>query len=160
MNPTPEGEMQNQSIEDAISEAEAAEDAGDLDGALAVYARAIAAYPDSPDLHYLRGRCLFGLDRYPEAIADLTRALALQPRFLSAFMFRALARYATGDHRGAIADNTAALTFADIEPDVVARLYYARAMSHEALGEAEEAEQDFDAARRYDPDGENDPRGE
>ena len=141
-----------------IERAHAAEDAGEHERALDIYTTAIVEHPDSPDLHYFRGRCLFQLGRYTEALPDLTRALELQPVFLSAYCFRALVRYMTGDHRGAIADNTAALEFSDIEPDFLARLFYARAMSYRALGDVELAEQDFEAAKLHDPAGQHAPR--
>lgn len=150
--------MERPDANTAVERAHAAEDAGEHERALDIYTTAIGEHPDSPDLHYFRGRCLFQVRRYPDALADLTRALELQPVFLSAYCFRALVRYVTGDHRGAIADNTAALEFSDIEPDFLARLFYARAMSYRALGETELAEQDFEAAKLYDPAGEHDPR--
>ena len=142
----------------AIDLANTAEEAGAFDRALNIYSRAIVKHPDNPDLHYLRGRCLFHLKRYPEALTDLTRTLDLQPAFVSAYMFRALIRYVTGDHRGAIADNTEALKSPDVEPDFRARLLYARAMSYQALSETELAQQDFEAAKIYDPAGKIAPR--
>jgi tetratricopeptide (TPR) repeat protein len=144
--------------EAVIEQAHAAEEAGDRKRALELYSRAIAQHPDNPDLYYFRGRCLFFLKRYSETIADLTQSLRLQPVFLSAYHFRALARYVTNDHRGAIDDYTEALKFDDIEPDFLARMFYARAMSHRALGETELAEQDFEAAKHHDPEGKLDPR--
>lgn len=144
--------------ESVIEQAHAAEEAGDRERALVIYSEAIPNHPDNPDLYYFRGRCLFMVDRHAEAITDLTAALRIQPAFLSAFMFRALARYATGDHRGAIEDYTEALKFDDIEPDFLARMFYARAMSYRALGETELAEQDFEAAKHHDPSGKLDPR--
>jgi tetratricopeptide (TPR) repeat protein len=144
--------------EAAIERAHAAEGAGDHQRALEIYTQALGDHSRSPDLYYFRGRCLFGLGRSADAIADLTRALELQPVFLSALLFRALARYKMGNHRGAISDNTEALKFSGIEPEFAARILYARAMSHLAIGKGELAEQDFDAARYHDPEGKFDPR--
>jgi hypothetical protein len=89
---------------------------------------------------------------------DLTRALELQPVFLSAHAFRSLARYVTEDYRGAIADVTEVLKFPDIEPQDLARHFYTRAMSYEATGDTELAAQDFEAAKLHDPDGRILPR--
>ncbi len=146
--------MSKSNPQTAIDLANTAEAAGAFDRALNIYKRAIVKHPDNPELHYLRGRCLFQLKRYPEALTDLTRTLDLQPTFVSAYMFRALVRYVTGDHSGAIADNTEALKSPDVEPEFRARILYARAMSYRALSETELAQQDFESAKVYDPTGE------
>jgi tetratricopeptide (TPR) repeat protein len=150
--------MSNANFDTTLEQAQAVEEAGDLAGALALSSEAVGEQPETPDTHYFKGPCLFQLNRYDEAIVDLSRALELQPEFLSAYSFRALARYATGDHTGAIADNTTALTFPEFDSDLEARLLYARAMSRRAVGEGELAEQDVEAARLRDPGGELDPR--
>jgi tetratricopeptide (TPR) repeat protein len=151
-------ETNHPNVDDVIARGEEAEAANLYDRAIAIYTEAIAEVPNSPDLYYYRGCCRFHLRHTPDALADLTRTLELEPRYLSAFLQRALARYVSGEHRGAIEDNTQVLTFPDLPPEIVARVFYARAMSYRALGDEARAEQDFDAGRHHDPEGRCDPR--
>jgi len=116
---------------------------------------------------------------YPAAIADADRALALNPKLGRAYNLRASARRATGDLRRAIEDFTQAialepnldnyfqrastyqklgehkLAVADFDQALAEdpqepHIYYARAQSRAALGDAAGAQADLLAGRKID----------
>jgi tetratricopeptide (TPR) repeat protein len=58
---------------------EAKREKGDLAEAVHDFTRAINQWPNYPQAIFFRGQTLVNLNRYPEALADLTRAVELDP---------------------------------------------------------------------------------
>lgn len=88
---------------------------GDSIGALAAFHKAVD-FEASPDALYGRGVMNCILRRYPEAIADLTLAIELHPRFPAALTERGLAYVKLGEIDRGIADYDAALGIDPAEP--------------------------------------------
>ncbi|MBP6629474.1 MAG: hypothetical protein KBG28_08780 [Kofleriaceae bacterium] len=91
-----------------------AELGGHEEHALADYGRSIALFDQHPGPFHLRGKLLLDQGRYPEAIADFDRMLALRPH-PEVFQLRGYARLNLGDGRTAIGD---LLASAQLAPDV------------------------------------------
>lgn len=86
----------------------------DFQNAAADSEQALLLEGDQPVAHLNRGAALVGLRRYPEAIAALDRAIALNIQPLQvAYFNRALAKEALGDVPGAYHDYKAAV---DLDP--------------------------------------------
>lgn len=109
--------------------------AGDTDGAIAAYQQCIAAAP-SAGLYNNLGTAFLRAGRYPEAIAALDTALALQPGYLRALVNLGKALREAGRIRDAIRVLREALAQ---NPDYVPALIN--------IGDALAAEHDLDAAR-------------
>jgi tetratricopeptide (TPR) repeat protein len=62
-----------------------------------VYAEALAAFPDSPELHRAAGRLLVGLKRHAEAVEALSKAVARRSNDAEALYYLGLARAALGE---------------------------------------------------------------
>ena len=60
------------------------EDPVDSAGVLQELALAEKATPEDYDVHYLRGKIYLGMNKFPEAIASLLRAIELKPTDSSA----------------------------------------------------------------------------
>jgi tetratricopeptide (TPR) repeat protein len=58
---------------------EARRDMGNLEEAIYDFTRALNQWPNYPQAIFFRGQCLAQLDRFNEALADLTRASELDP---------------------------------------------------------------------------------
>ncbi|HYW18631.1 MAG TPA: tetratricopeptide repeat protein [Nodularia sp. (in: cyanobacteria)] len=105
--------------------------------------------PDAND--YLdQGLDQYEKGNYPEAIADYTAALKINPLLVQAYYLRAIARSRLEDHRedyDAIADYTAALR---INPQLT-KVYYLRGNTHTRLGYYQEAIADYTAALKINP---------
>lgn len=87
----------------------------DGEAALAAYDAAIALDPDNAEAHMSRGVALHMIGRPGPAVAAITEALSLGPSApYVAFYYRAAAREALGDARGAYEDYRTALA---IEPN-------------------------------------------
>lgn len=153
---------------------------GDLVGALIAFGTAIERAP-SASAYYARGVANCKLRRYPQAIADLDRALELRPRFAAALTERGLARQQSGDIDRAFADYDAALAidpayglahenkgtallkqerWADAVPYLdlalritpqTPRVRYNRGIAHEWLGDLPRALRDLQDAVRSGP---------
>ncbi|GAB4114591.1 MAG: hypothetical protein Fur005_18190 [Roseiflexaceae bacterium] len=73
--------------------------------AIAAYGSALAAWPEFPLAYYRRG-LIRGreLSQYPEALADLTRAIELEPTWPEPYLERGMFQRFHGDLQAALAD--------------------------------------------------------
>lgn len=103
---------------------------------------AIKRDPRHAKLFYERGRFYSGIvDDVASALRDFDQALALDPNYADARVYRAGIRRRTGDYDGAIEDFTAALAVGDD-----ARIHVARAGAYRAKGDYAHAIADYDEA--------------
>lgn len=102
--------------------------------------------PDAA-LHYDRGKIYFRLQRYQEAVADLSAAIQLAP---SAHFYseRALAHHLNNQHAEAMADFDYALS---LEPENPFR-YSSRAFIKDRMGDTKGAIADYQKAVALDPE--------
>jgi tetratricopeptide (TPR) repeat protein len=134
------GELVNRGIEKGK--------AGDLDGAIADFNRAIELDPKDDAPYYNRAQAKWLKKDAAGAIADYTRAIELGSTNPAAYNNRGNARAEKNDRDGAIADYTRAI---ELNPNY-ARAYYNRGVAKEAKGDKAGAEADFKAAEKLDPD--------
>lgn len=97
------------------------------EAALNAFDQAIAEVADNPDLIHDRAVALFNLDRKVEAIAELDKALSLQPDYSYRYSSRAFFKVSIKDLEGARADYLKAI---ELDPD--------DAIAHNNLGLLEE----------------------
>lgn len=97
-------------------------------------------------LYYEKGRCLYLLDKYEEALVNFTRASLLEPKLYLAFKGKGDAKKSLNDYYGAIVDYTAALEIKTSNNDsedkdefVLVQLYGSRGQSLAVIGKYEEA---------------------
>jgi tetratricopeptide (TPR) repeat protein len=90
------------------AEAEEAYHFGKYEEAIAMFSEAIRLRPRLPRTYYMRAKALSGLERYGEAIRDLTIAIKLMPDWALALDERADAYQKSGLIRKAAADREAA----------------------------------------------------
>jgi tetratricopeptide (TPR) repeat protein len=124
---------------------------GDLDGALRDaddgVGRCPASSPVLPLLVTLRGQIHDKAGRRARAIADFTRAIALDPLGYDAYFRRGILRAVVGDTAGAIADYSEAMRLDPEEPEY----YIRRAELYHTLRKSELVFDDLDAAIRLAP---------
>ncbi len=106
-----------------------------LDEALEVLDRMVAARPDDVKTLLTRVNLLFLLDKDAEVIPDCERIIELEPENPAAYFQLAKARKATGDAFGAIADLTRAIAIKEDFPEA----YLSRAEILLSMGQAKEA---------------------
>lgn len=82
--------------------------------AFAAFEKAIKVLPDDPDLIHDRAVCLFNLGEKKAALAELNRALDLQPDYSYRYASRAYMRSALKDVEGAIEDYKKAI---ELDPE-------------------------------------------
>lgn len=102
--------------------------------------------PDPAQAYLDRGAWYADQAQYPQAIADLDRAIGIQPALAEAYIRRGEARYEIGDYRSSITDFTAAIDF-----DAGARAYLGRANALRDGGAPEPALADYGVAIRLSP---------
>ena len=118
--------------------------------ALRDFAQAIACRPDEPVPYLNRGDLYLRAKDgplLPEAIADFTRAAALDPQNATIHRRRAYACVQANRLLDAIESFSAALR---LEPDF-RQTYLDRGKTYQALGQDEAARQDFDRASKLPP---------
>src|SRR6266567_2305233 len=92
------------SVEDFFNRAGAKKAAGDLDGAIADYDRAIQLDPKDAAIYNNRGLAKQEKSDLDGAIADYNRVIELDPKFAKAYCDRGVAERRKGDLDGAITD--------------------------------------------------------
>jgi tetratricopeptide (TPR) repeat protein len=120
---------------------------GREDEALADFDAAIALEPEVAEFHQGRGRCL-PAERRAEALAELTRAIELDPDDAGYWTSRSFARFDAGALDDALADAERAI---ELDPRLATALM-ARGRVHEARGDLPRALADYEEAGRLDPD--------
>ena len=80
-------------------------------------------------------------------MADLTRAVAINPKFVAAYNNLGTIKLQTGDYDGAIADYTKAI---ELQPKLTVG-YVGRGLAYGQKGLSQQAQEDFDKARAIDP---------
>lgn len=88
----------------ALLEADALEEAGDLDGARARLQASFDGASEVPRFRAHLGRLLYLDEQWEDAIAEFDAALSMVPTAAATLFFRAKARYGVGDLNGAFAD--------------------------------------------------------
>lgn len=126
---------------------ERAQEADDVDGALASVNRAIELDPGMFESYVRRARMYFALEQPVPAGADLERAVSLEPRACMPYAMRAELRAISQDMKGSLDDWIAAVERA---PEHVP-LRIGRAYTLVALGQLDEALIDFDEAVKLAP---------
>ena len=81
---------------------------GDLDGAIALYSKALALKPDSPPILFVRGRAYRNKGLRDKALDDLNRAISLKPDYGDAYNQRGITYIGLEQKEKALADFTKA----------------------------------------------------
>ena len=105
--------------------------AGNYQGAVADYTKAIEINPSDADLYYYRGGAKEDLKDYQGAIADYTKAIEINPSDADWYSFRGFAKSQLEDYKGAIDDYTKAI---EIDP-LDQYFYIGRAANKVFLGD-------------------------
>ncbi len=138
--------LSEQQALDLAARGEAAQRAGRLDEAIALYSRAIASgslgLTDLAGLYSNRGSAYKQKGRLEKALADYDRAIGLDPRLFIAYNNRGQLHHQRGDYPRALADFAKAI---QLRPDYPSP-YFNRSLTYEALGKLQEALAD---ARRF-----------
>lgn len=113
-----------------------------LDQAMEWFAKAIENTPKDPEIFHDRGVCLFHLERFEEALADMDRSVELQPDYGYRYASRAFIRGAVKDIHGAIADYKKAV---ELDPED-AISYNNLGLLQEQLGYKQEAQDHYKLA--------------
>ena len=114
---------------------------GTYDQAMRHFDRAIRIWPDYAEAYLNRGLAEHGASHRLEALADLDRALDLDPRLTQAYNARGQIYLENGDVQKTIRDCSKSI---EVTPTLDA--YYQRGQAYEKLGEHRKAIADFDAA--------------
>ena len=136
-------------------------DEGNAQNALADYDTLIKRQP-TMTAYYARGNVYLQLSIQGDkkhlkfALADLNRAIALEPRFASAYISRAQTYTHLGEHTSATQDYTDTIELLTDaiqtwqgEPNAFIQLYYWRAFAHQKLGEVDKAETDVSQGHNH-----------
>lgn len=126
---------------------------GDYIGALADLNE--ASLNPTAETYYHRGCVHFILGNYSQALEDTTQTLRLNPNFASAYLYRGLTRYESGDEQGGFADfqTAAQIKPDDCEPKTsgLKYAYYIRGWALYRQGQHQAAVADFYKALKLDP---------
>lgn len=110
--------------------------------ALIAFERAFKELSEHPDFIHDRAVCLFNLGRKKEALAELNRAVGIQPDYSYRYASRAYMRNALKDIHGAIADYKKAI---ELDPEDAISMNNL-GMLEEQLGYTQEARERFQLA--------------
>lgn len=133
--------------EEALRQALAAHQAGELAEAVEGYRYYLSAEPDNPVVHLQLGVALRQLGRLAEAEANYRQALVLQPDFAEAYGNLALCLNLQGRHEEAVHCAQQALK---LKPDL-ASACYALGLAHQLNGNPRHAEAAYIQALRLQP---------
>ena len=122
--------------------------AGEADRAFDAETLALKLSPDDPDLLINRAVAASVLERYPDVIADLNRALALAPRRVDALVLRASAWREEAKLSQAREDIERAMTIDPDNPDALLE----RGILRQRGGDDSGARRDWQRAIELDPD--------
>ncbi|WP_392533555.1 tetratricopeptide repeat protein [Nostoc sp. C117] len=100
-----------------------------------------------PDDFYIQGGDKYDKGDFKGAIADYTKAISLNPKYLDAYNNRGLARYNLGDFQGAIDDYNQSLKINSKDADS----YNNRGLANSALGDKKSAIADYNRAIEINP---------
>jgi tetratricopeptide (TPR) repeat protein len=101
------------------------------------------------NVFYERGFVYSQLEKYKEAIADLNKALEIDPKISSAFSFRGQAHFELGNYQQAINDYNKAI---ELKPQYAnAKAYYNRGVAYGKLGNYQQAINDYNKAIQLNP---------
>lgn len=114
-------------------------DAGNYQGAVDDYTKAIEINPQDETAYLTRGVAKRNLNDRQGAIADFTMAIEINPRFVLAYFNRGEDRFVLGDLRGAMTDFDNAI---EIDPQFEDAYYY-RASAKTRLGDHQGAIADW-----------------
>jgi tetratricopeptide (TPR) repeat protein len=121
--------------------------AGDDDGVIRYYSRAIEISPEDLDYYYARGHAHWHKREMGLAVADFTKAIELYP----GDMYAHLVRGAINQERGFTAQAISDLSFVLDEGDGFALVFYLRALCHADKKDYERALADLEEALEHDP---------
>ena len=115
------------------------------------FSQVIAKGKKTANVYSYLGEALIVLERYDEALTNLSEAIRLDPRDVHAFTFRGLTHAQLGNREEAIQDFSAGLAITPNE--LMATLLEARGETYWAIGWLEKAAEDFEAIIAHDPKG-------
>jgi tetratricopeptide (TPR) repeat protein len=121
---------------------------GDLDGAIADFAKVIELAPKEADAYFNRGTAETGKSDWDGAIADFDIAVQLKPEYADAYGWRGVVKEAKGDLDGALADYNKAI---ELNPGL-AKAYDHRGKVKQAKGDQDGAMTDYSKAIGLKPD--------
>ena len=119
-----------------------AQDAGDLDKAIAEFSEAIRLKPDNATPYFYRALAYRSMNRLDEAIADLNRAAELEPEKGQVYLERGNTYMYGNKYDSALPDFTRAIQLLPTEPDP----YYLRGLIYLDTQQYDEAIDDFNKA--------------
>lgn len=111
----------------------------DIEGALEALGKAITVAPKEPRLYYIRGDFMVKLNRWNEAVADLTKAIELDGEMVQAWRLRGIARQQLKEMEGAAKDFGKVVELAPESADS----YLSRARLRAMVGDLEGTLQDY-----------------
>jgi tetratricopeptide (TPR) repeat protein/serine/threonine protein kinase len=121
---------------------------GDFAGAVRIFTGCILNHPDHAHAYACRGLAYIKLGQYDKAVADCSRAVALDPKHVAAWFNRARAYEKLGRYDKAADDSSRAI---DLDPKYV-QAWYNRGNAYRDLGQHDKAVADFSKAIDLDPE--------
>ncbi len=123
---------------------------GELDGALADFAKAIALYPQYPGAYNNRGNAKDRKGDLNGALADFDKAIELNDRYADAFNNRGIVKSDKGDLNGALADFDKAIELKQDQNSRSTGAYYNRGFIKCYEGDLVGAVVDYDLVNKID----------